>query len=183
MKTFLVPLTLSDSSCPVLAIAGGLARERNAKLVLLHAVQLNIAGEERGIQRARLLDEMARNADTRLREMAAGMDGPESVETLVCEGRPADVILETARDLQADAIVMRMRGHRGLLKWLNPNTAPSVARQAPCRVWLVSNGKHAESLHLTVVDPRSSGRNTGIRDSARPMHFALRSLAREARKN
>src|SRR5208282_2758459 len=65
-KIILVPLALSGSSYAALAIAKDLARESQAKLVLLHVVQLNIAGEERGIQRTRLLNELCRNAEFQL---------------------------------------------------------------------------------------------------------------------
>jgi nucleotide-binding universal stress UspA family protein len=168
MKTILVPLTLSSDSFPALAIAGNLARQRNAKLVLLHAVQLNIAGEERGIQRARLLDELGRDAEARLRELAGGLDGQAAAEILVCEGRPADAIVETARRLRADAIVMRMHGRRRWFHWLHRHTALQVARQAPCRTWLVAPGKNAGQFNLTVVDPRVAGTNAGMLRSDRP---------------
>ena len=55
-------------------------------------------------------------------------------EVLVCEGRPADAIVETARRLQADTIVMSTHGRRGWLKWLHRNTALNVMRQALCTI-------------------------------------------------
>jgi hypothetical protein len=65
-KIILVPLALSGSSHGALAIAKNLVCEFQVKLVLLHVVQLNIAGEERGIQRTRLLHELCRNAEFQL---------------------------------------------------------------------------------------------------------------------
>lgn len=168
MKLILIPLTLSGGSYPDLAFAGELARSRNAKLALLHVVQLNIAGEERGIQRANLVSQLQRNAETQLRELARRMGGQTPVEILISEGHPADAVLETARRLQADAIVMRMHGHRGWLKWLHRNTALTVARQAPCRIWLLHPGKDAGRLKLAVVDPRWAGTNAGMHPFARP---------------
>lgn len=177
MKTILVPLTLSSDSCPALAIAGNLASESKARLVLLHVVQLSIAGEERGFPRARLLQELGRNAEIRLRELAGGMGGETPAEILVCEGRPAEAIVETARRLQADTIVMLTNRRRGWLPWLRRDTALHVARQAPCRTWLVCPGKHAGTLHLMVVDHTRTSRLAG-RVGFRKGQTPSRSLAR-----
>ena len=143
-RTILVPLTLSNYSYAVLEAARELARESSARLVLLHVVQLNIAGEERGIPRGRLFDELCQNAKTQLQELANEVGSRATVEVLVCVGRPADAIVETARDLMADAIVMHVNSHRGWIKWLHRNTALTVVRHAPCRVWLVGPGNHGE---------------------------------------
>ncbi len=150
-KTILVPLTLSDASHAALAIAGNLARESDAKVVLLHVVQLNIAGEERGIQRTRLTNELCRDAESQLRQLAGSVGDQVTTDVLVCEGRPAEAIVETATRLGADAIVMRTHGHRGWLKWLRRNTALKVMRRAPCKVWLVLPGKRMETVSLMIV--------------------------------
>jgi len=141
-------VAVSGDSSPALAIAGNLACESQARLVLLHVVQLNIAGEERGIQRARLLDELARDAEIQLRELAGGMGGPVCADILVCHGHPAEAIVETARRLPADTIVMPMHDHRGWRKWLHRNTALNVARQVPCRIWLVHQPEHSPAFLL-----------------------------------
>jgi nucleotide-binding universal stress UspA family protein len=136
-KIILVPLALSGSPHAALAIARNLARESRARLVLLHVVQLNIAGEERGIQRTRLLQELCHSAEHQLQQLADCMGNQVITEILVCEGRPAEAIVETARRLQADTIVMGTHGCRGWRKWLHRNTALNVMRQAPCTMRLV----------------------------------------------
>ncbi|MGB7746798.1 MAG: universal stress protein [Verrucomicrobiia bacterium] len=137
-KIILVPLALPGSSHAALEIARNLACESQARLVLLHVVQLNIAGEERGIQRTRLLHELCRDAEFQLQQLADCMGDQVATEILVCEGRPAEAIVETARRLHADTIVMSTHGCRGWLKWLHRNTARKVMRQAPCTIRLVS---------------------------------------------
>jgi len=153
-KIILVPLALSSGSQAALAVARRLACEAKAKLVLLHVVQLNILGEERGIQRTRLLNELRHNAESQLRVLAEALGNEVAAEILVCEGRPAETIVETARRVQADAIVMSAHGSRGWLKWLHRNTALKVARQAPCRMWLVSPGRRDTNAHWMIVDFR-----------------------------
>ena len=135
-KIILVPLALSGSSHGALAIAKNLVCEFQVKLVLLHVVQLNIAGEERGIQRTRLLHELCRNAEFQLQQLADCLGDQVVTEILVCEGRPAEAIVETARRLHADMIAMSTHGHRGWRKWLHRNTARNVMRQASCTIRL-----------------------------------------------
>ncbi len=113
---------------------------------------MNIAGEEHGNPRTDLFHELCRNAEIQLRELANSMGGRAAAEILVGEGRPAEAIVETARRLDADMIIMHIHSHRGWLKWLHRNTALQVARQAPCRIWLVSQGKAAETVQLVSVD-------------------------------
>jgi nucleotide-binding universal stress UspA family protein len=176
-RIILVPVTLSNRSYPTLAIAKNLACESNAKLVLLHVVQLNIVGEEFGIPRTRLLHELCRNAEMQLRELAICMGGQTTAEILVCEGRPAEAIVATATRLEADTIVMRIDRHRRWLKWLHRNTALHVARQAPCRVWLVFPGKHAETVNLMMVDHTSINRlsqRLAFQESQNPFRSLLR---------
>jgi hypothetical protein len=67
--------------------------------------------------------------------------------------------------LETDTIVMRKHGHRGWLKWLHRNTALAVAHQAPCKVWLVSPGKHAETVVLMMVD------HTSVNQPSQPAMF------------
>jgi nucleotide-binding universal stress UspA family protein len=140
-KKILVPVTLSGSSAPGLGLARKLARESGAQLVLLHVVQLNIAGEERGIHRARLLSELCLAAELELMQLAASIADHVTTEIIVCEGRPAEAIVQTAGRVRADAIVMSVRHHHPWLKWLHRNTAFHVVRQAPCAVILVSMDK------------------------------------------
>ena len=160
-KIILVPLALSDGPHrAALAIARNLACESQARLVLLHVVQLNIAGEERGIQRTRLLHELCRNAEFQLQQLADCLGGQVATEILVCEGHPAEAIVETARRLQADTIVMCTHGYRGWLKWLHRNTALNVMRQAPCTMLLISPGRRDGTVNFMVVDPWNNNSKT-----------------------
>ena len=147
----LVPVTLSAGSHTALAVAANLAKESGASLVPLHAVQLSIAGEERGLPRRCLLNDVCREAETQLRRLVEGARVRVPAELVVCEGSPCRTILEKANSLAADVIVMCTHGYRGWLRWLHRNTALSVLRHAPCPVWLVSPGKRNEVTVLAMV--------------------------------
>lgn len=55
-------------------------------------------------------------------------------EVMAIDGTPADGILATARDVQADLLVMGTRCYRGLDKWLHGSVAEEVLRSSPIPV-------------------------------------------------
>jgi len=178
-RTILVPLTLSDGSHVALAIARNLARESGGKLVLLHVVHLNIVGEERGIQRTRMVNELCQDAERRLRQLADCLGEEAVTDVLVREGRPAETIVEAARCLQADTIVMHARGYRGRLRWLHANTALKVMRHAPCRVLLASTGRRRAAVNLTILGHSTLNRKAEsftFHESSNPFRSLLRVL-------
>lgn len=71
------------------------------------------------------------DARRRLTELAAGDP------TQVLEGRPADVIVDHARAVKADLIVMGSLGRTGLERLLVGSVAERVVRLAPCPVLVV----------------------------------------------
>ena len=73
------------------------------------------------------------DAEAQLREA-----GVTSVRTLVCEGLPGNVIVDTAIEEGAGAVVMATRGHSGLGREVVGSVADYVLRHAgPLAVWLV----------------------------------------------
>jgi nucleotide-binding universal stress UspA family protein len=151
-KTILVPLKLTGPSSAALRIARDYALKSKATVILLHVVQLNIAGEECGIPRAELLAELCQKADLQLHQMADRMDGNVLVETLVCEGCPGEVIVEMARRLQTHLIIMPAQSRPPWLRWWHRNTVRAVTRQVPCRVCLASTENRNARKHLTTRD-------------------------------
>jgi nucleotide-binding universal stress UspA family protein len=137
----LVPLSLEGNSAASLAVANELARVSGAQIVLLHVVQLNIAGEERGIHRARLLEELCREAELELTRLARSLGGHVTTGVVVEAGRPAEVIVETARRVEAGGIVLCLKTYPRWLKWFHRQTALRVARLAACTVCLVTPGR------------------------------------------
>jgi len=131
-----------------------------------------------GIPRTHLLNELCHNVEIQLRDLASCIGDEATVEILVCVGRPAEAIVEMAMRLEADTIIMRMHSHRKWLKWLHRNTALNVARQAPCKVWLVSQGKHAETINLMMVDHTSVSQlsqRVALHEGQNPFRTLLRS--------
>lgn len=62
-------------------------------------------------------------------------------EVMAIDGTPAEGILATAREIQADLLVMGTRCYRGIDKWLHGSVAEEVLRSSPVPV--VTVGPHA----------------------------------------
>ena len=60
-----------------------------------------------------------------------------SVETLVRRGDPRQVIVDEAKQWNADLIVIGARGHSALERWLIGSVAQNVVAHGPCSVEVV----------------------------------------------
>ena len=133
----LVPTDFSNCSEAALQYAVKLARVReHGKVTLLHVEpgvvplfdeQLGTLEPNRLMNRIKLLEA----------ERALGTDMP--IEDHLMYGDPPGKIVEAAKDLQADLIVMGTHGRTGLNRALVGSTAESVLRSAPCPVILVKS--------------------------------------------
>lgn len=138
LHKILVPLDLTEGSREALFPALALARTLHASVVVLHVVQLNIAGEEFGIPRTRLVYEIAEEARAKLRLLMDSIGELEIfTENVVVEGRPHVEILHQASKLKADLIVMAGKRYVGPSRLLHPHTLVRVLRNASCPVLVV----------------------------------------------
>ncbi len=142
----LVPVDLSDSTPHVVHFACDVAREVDAVVQLLYVVQLNIAGEERGFPRGRLIAQLADEARRELAKLIEVFWRGDPVATLaIREGRPHEMIVNEARDARADMIIMDAHKPKGFWRLLQPDTLALVIRNAPCPVLAVPVRRKRES--------------------------------------
>ena len=66
-------------------------------------------------------------------------------EALVREGDARSVIVDEAKDWDADLIVLGSHGYTGFKRWLLGSVAQAVASHAPCSVEIVRHKQTAES--------------------------------------
>jgi universal stress protein A len=134
IRTILHPTDFSDCSRYAFRVAGMLAREQGARLVVLH-VKLTLGplvayGEA-------LADLEPEGSPERLLEVLhrLRLSDPEvQVEHRLVEGQGADEILRRAEELGADLIVMGTHGRTGLGRLLMGSVAGEVVRNARCPV-------------------------------------------------
>ena len=144
LRKILVPVDFSGCSKKALQYAIPFAKQFNASLTLLYVVQLDYAyGEFGAVDYPALEKEMRESGEKKLAELAE-----EEIEeallatTLVKSGRPVTEIVEAARKLDIDLIIMSTHGHTGLKHVFLGSTTENVVRYAPCPVLTVREHEH-----------------------------------------
>ena len=140
LKKILVPIDFSNSSKDALPRATLLAAHFGAEVVLLHVVEKfpidYLLGRELMNQ---TLVPLMKQAETDLEQMAGSLRKSTGldVSAVVSDGKPFEVICQTAKPLGADLIVLTTHGYTGLKHvWLG-STTERVVRHAPCPVLVV----------------------------------------------
>jgi nucleotide-binding universal stress UspA family protein len=106
---------------------------------VLHVVQLNIAGEERGIPRTALFRGLAEEAQLKLwRLVDRCWDSKMATTVSVRKGRPHEVIVEEAKETGACMIVMG-GGQQKWWRFPGMSICRRVMRAAPCPVMTVGS--------------------------------------------
>lgn len=132
VQVVLHPTDFSERAEPALRTARAVARERGAKLVLMHVMPMEIVAY--GAVPVPLDVPAIRR---RLVEMACSLDGSDlkfPVESRLSEGNAAADIIAQAQEIHADLIVLGTHGRSGLGRLLMGSVAEAVVRGAPCPV-------------------------------------------------
>ena len=139
-NTILVPLDFSEDSDAALAAAVELAREVGARLHLLHSFEYpSYIGTPWGYSFPAGVFSEARSRASELLQERQEKVKTEGVAASfqACEGAPSEVIVEIAKTLPADLIVMGTRGLTGMKHVLLGSVAERTLRHAPCPVMTV----------------------------------------------
>ncbi len=144
MPTFVVPVDFSEKAHKMLNIAINHATQHKAKVVLVHAF-------EPGIQLGSIYTDGALDP---IRDLQAELQMDEAVELttewaapfreaglevvpVAKEGRPGHVIVDVAKEYNADIIVIGRAGRGALGEFFFGSTADHVVRHAPMPVLVV----------------------------------------------
>jgi nucleotide-binding universal stress UspA family protein len=138
IKTIAVGTDGSSTASEAVGVAAGLARQLDAKLVLLSAFEESGRAVAAGTPPSEEL-QWAVSGAARVREILSRTEEDLRSQGLDCatrvdEGDPADVLVHLATECKADLLVIGNRGmHRRMLGSV-PNT---VTHKAPCSVLVV----------------------------------------------
>ena len=145
-KRILVPIDGSRTSNSGLNTAIRMARDAKAELILLHVVDENVlalSGEYAGAAYMdRLMADM-REGGRKVIAAAAATAKKQGVtpKTVLMESvgprRVADIIVQQAKKLRADAVVIGTHGRRGISRMVMGSDAEEVVRGSPVPVVLV----------------------------------------------
>jgi len=128
-KKILCPVDFDPNSLLALRLASELAQEGKATLPLLHVVAM-----PPGPEAALPFGKMEATARTKLERLARQKaNGKARYRIEVMMGDPAVEVLQAAKRLRANLIVMATHGRKGLRR----SVAERVIREAPCPVLTV----------------------------------------------
>lgn len=166
-STILVPTDFSAASDAALALAAKLAKEQNARLEILHVVELSGGLEAHtqlhpeGAAGPVSVEQFVRDRTLPRMEAQLERTGLKSADhrCSIAFGRPADTIVREAGTHAADLIVLATHGRRGLERWFVGSCAEAVVRQAPIPVLTVRvPGEEPEPTpEERALDDESSG--------------------------
>lgn len=134
-RRILCPIDFSEHSLAALEVALKVVQQNDAKLYLLN-VAPTPAGSA-GFQPIPMDPYPQLEKDGQQRLAKIGREKiPAAVryETLVLSGDPAEQVLDTARNIGADLIVMGTHGRTGLVHLVLGSVAERVVREAPIPV-------------------------------------------------
>jgi nucleotide-binding universal stress UspA family protein len=140
IKRILVPIDFSADSLQALELAVDFAKPHRAELIVLLVIEPisfaapDFAGAQTGAL-AELLAEQRRSARAELARLEQRYAKRRiALRAMVGTGRPSQVIVDSAKQLKADVIVMATRGRTGLAHLLTGSVAERVVRTATCPV-------------------------------------------------
>ena len=156
LERILVPVDFSDCSLDALGYAAVVAQQAKASLMLLHVLEPVSYGLDftLGQSRARRLE--VETWTKRLEELASSHQHPNmQVESRLRGGFPADSILDSAKTLPCDLIVMGTHGRRGISHTISGSVAEAVLRKSHCPVIAVRSPKFGPDHRQTVPEDMS----------------------------
>jgi nucleotide-binding universal stress UspA family protein len=130
IKNILFPTDGSEESRSAFDVAGALARDCHARLIILAVVPAAVIVY--GPPPDAYLEQMQRS----LEELQLH-DANVRVERAVAEGDPVRLILRTAREANCDLILMTSHGRTGIGRFLTRSVAERVVRRSRCPVLVV----------------------------------------------
>jgi nucleotide-binding universal stress UspA family protein len=154
IKRILVPVDFSTNSLDALDYAVQFAKLQRAAVVVMHVIEpsypagpLDLSGA--GYDFAFLLRELERVGRQQLAKLEAGLvRRGVRVSTRLQVGSPPALIIDAARRLKADLIIVSTHGRTGLSHMLMGSVAERVVRTAGCPVLTVRAvppARHAKS--------------------------------------
>jgi len=146
LKQILVPVDFSAPSQQALRYALRFAQQFHAETTLLHVVEKTAIGSGFADMPSRFgySAEQISIADNKLHSLCASLEaaGSPKIGSTTREGMPAHEIVEAAKELDTDLIVIATHGFTGWKHFCIGSTAERVVRAAPCPVFVVREKEH-----------------------------------------
>ena len=144
IRKILVPTDFSPASKKAFSYALRFAGEPSSKIVLLHVLEPETPLTLAGRTGTAFYEEELAAVEKDLRALAhsAGAAGIAGTRSIVRTGVATHEIVEAAKELDVDLIVIATHGFTGWKHFAIGSTAERVARAAPCPVLVVREKEH-----------------------------------------
>jgi len=143
LKKLLVPIEDAECSGKALQYAIAFAKQFHASITLLNALKIDYVGSEGPIDYARLESELRANGEKLLEDLVANdVRGQVPCSVTVEIGSAGASIVEVAKNMEADLIIISTHGRTGFSHFLLGSTTEYVIRHAPCPVLTVRKHEH-----------------------------------------
>ena len=136
----LVPVDFSGHAEEAVRYAGELARAWNARVTLLHVIEEAVLPTVYGVEPVAVFsaDHMLEPSQQAIEEIASKFfDSEIQVSHKIVVGHAASAIVDHAKDLEAELIVISTHGLTGMKRFLMGSVTELVVRSAPCAVLTV----------------------------------------------
>ena len=141
LKKILVPVDFSNGSKKALQYAISFAGQFGAELTLLHIIQPAVTAPAFDT----LPQEMAEStedAEKSLAEFRRSVGEEIPTNSLIRKGSPHMEIIDAAKELEVDLLILSTHGRTGLSHVLLGSTAEKIVRRASCPVMIVREHEH-----------------------------------------
>ena len=138
LKKILVPLDFSVASNTAVEFARRVSGVTGGNIIFLHVIEPDSSLAFESLPSI-CSDELKANAEENLRSVvrAARKAGDEGATSVMRSGLARHEIVEAAKDLDVDLIILAAHGHTGWKHFCLGSTAERVVRAAPCPVLVV----------------------------------------------
>ena len=144
IQKILCPLDFSDVSQKLLDYSVSFAKTNKAKLVLLHVIDhphLYDNYQILAITPAEISEKLEKQAQKELSKIVNQIKNKIKVDMLVRNGKPFIEIIRSAKDIDADLVIIGSHGRSAIAHVLIGSTSEKVARKAPCPVLIFREKK------------------------------------------
>lgn len=138
IKEILVPVDFSDCSRKAFMYAIPFAKQFDATITVLHVAPYIMQSPGIAFEETQIIEDCRKGLDNLTKELS----GLAKVRTVFRMGNAASEIVEVAREIQADILIMSTHGKSGLMHVFLGSTAERVVRHAPCPVLVVREKEH-----------------------------------------
>lgn len=137
MKKILIAHDGSKSSEKALKKAFQIAEAFGSSVTVLSVIPELYLTELMEMDRARILDTMAKETGKMMEKIKTKTKGVKSLKTVIKQGDPADEILNAAEKIKADVIITGSHGRHGTQRFLLGSVSSKIVDHAGCDVLVV----------------------------------------------